>query len=199
RTGELPGGQAAVALPLLLRITGHTAGVNAVAFDSDGKTIVSGGADRSIRVWDASTGKERLKVADGRQEIGCVAIVPGSGVILAGQGVTVRALDPVSGRELYKLSGHNDAGRSIAVSADGRRAATGGDDRTVRVWDLLTLREIRRFTTHKAGVTGVALSADGKLALSGSRDQTLRLWEATSGKERVSFAVPRGPVLCVAL
>src|SRR5262249_7872617 len=62
RTGELPGGQAAVALPLLLRITGHTAGVNAVAFDSDGKTIVSGGADRSIRVWDASTGKERLKV-----------------------------------------------------------------------------------------------------------------------------------------
>src|SRR4029078_12249961 len=47
RTGELPGGQGAVSLPPLLTITGHTAGVNAVAFGPDGKTIVSGGADRS--------------------------------------------------------------------------------------------------------------------------------------------------------
>src|SRR4029078_4234778 len=51
RTGELPGGHAAVALPLLLTITGHVGGVNAVAFGAGDRTIVSGGADRSVRVW----------------------------------------------------------------------------------------------------------------------------------------------------
>jgi hypothetical protein len=199
RTGDLPGGHAAVALPALRTITGHAGGVNAVAFGADGKTIVSGGADRSVRVWDAATGKERLKVADGKQEVACLAVAPTTGVILVGQGVTVRGLDPVSGRELFKLTGHNDAVRAIAVSGDGKRAATGGDDRIVRVWDLTTAREIRRFTQHKAGVTGVAMTPDGKQVLSGSRDQSLRLWEASSGKEVRAFAAPRGPVLCVAL
>src|SRR4029079_16069115 len=105
-------------------------GVTAVAFGADGKALVSGGADRSVRVWDADTGKERLKVADGKQEVGCLAIVPTTGVLLVGQGGTVRDTDAVSGRELYKLTGHNDAVLSIAVSSDGKRAATGGDDRT---------------------------------------------------------------------
>ncbi len=199
RTGELPGGQAAVELAPLRILNGHTAGVSAVAFAGDGKSVVSGGADRTVRLWDPATGQERLRIGDGRHEVGCLAVLPGSGVLLVGQGVTVRGLDPLSGRELFKLTGHNDAVRSLAVSADGKRAASGSDDRTLRIWDLERAREVRRFNLHRAGVTGVALSADGKLVLSGSRDGTLRLCEASSGRELRTFAVPRGPVLCVAL
>ncbi len=199
RTGELPGGQAALALLPVRVLNGHTAAVTAVAFGKDDRLLVSGGADRTVRFWDVDTGQERFRGGDGRHEIGSLAVVPGSGVVLAGQGVTVRALDPAGGRELFRLTGHNDAVRCLAVSADGRRAVSGSDDRTVRIWDLERAREIRRFSQHRAGVTGVALSPDGKLVLSGARDGTLRLWESATGKELRSFVVPRGPVLCVAL
>jgi serine/threonine protein kinase len=199
RTGDLPGSYQPAPIREVRKLIGHTSTVTSVAFCEGGRLVVSGGADHTLRLWEASSGVEKMRLGDSRHEIGCVAVIPGSGIILAGQGVTVRGWDPTTGREVFKLSGHNDAVRSLAVSGDGKRAISGGDDRTIRVWDLERGREIQRFTRHRAGVTGVALSPDGKLALSGARDQTLRLWETANAKEVRSFNVPRGPVLCVAL
>jgi eukaryotic-like serine/threonine-protein kinase len=198
RTGDLPGGHQAVALTAARTLTGHTGVVVAIAFLPDGRTLVSGGADRTVRTWDVQTGREKLRFGDGKYAVGCLA-VSASGLVLAGQGVTVRGWDPATGREVLRLSGHNDAVRCVTISPDGRRAVTGGDDRTVRIWDLERGRELYRFSRHKAGVTGVALTADGRHVLSSSHDQTLRLWEAGNGQEVRSYPVPRGPVLCLAL
>lgn len=40
-------------------LTGHTSLVRSVAFSPDGKTLATGGADRSLRSWDPATGKGR--------------------------------------------------------------------------------------------------------------------------------------------
>jgi tRNA A-37 threonylcarbamoyl transferase component Bud32 len=199
RTGELPGGHEPAPVAELHKLTGHAGIVVAVAFCEAGRSVVSGSADHTLRLWDITSGREKLRFGESRHEVSCLAVVPGAALVLVGQGVTVRGYDIATGREVLKLTGHNDAVRCVAVSGDGKRAVSGGDDRTVRVWELERGREIHRFTRHRAGVTGVALSSDGKLILSGARDQTLRLWEAGTGRELHSFTVPRGPVLCVAL
>jgi WD40 repeat protein len=196
RTGELPGGHQPAPLRETRCLRGHVGPVTAVAFREDGRAVFSGGADRTLRWWDVGGG-ERGRFGDPRHEVGCLAVIPRTGHVLAGQGVSVRAWDPATGRELQRLTGHTDAVRGVAVSADGRQVVTGGDDRTVRLWDLPTGREIQRLGRHKGPVTGVALSPDGKLILSAGRDQALRLWEAGSGRELRTFGVPRGPVLCV--
>jgi tRNA A-37 threonylcarbamoyl transferase component Bud32 len=197
RTGGLPGGHTPDPIREAACLRGHGGTVGAVAFLPDGRSVVSGGADRSLRVWDLESGKERLRFGDARHEVACVAVNSGKGLVLAGQGVTVRAWDPASGNEVLRLTGHTNAVRSVAVSADGRLAVSGGDDRTVRTWDLQGGREVQRLARHKAGVAGVAVSADGRLILSAGRDQVLRLWDA-GGRELRTFVVPRGPVLCVA-
>jgi WD40 repeat protein len=196
RTGSLPGSYQAAPLREAACLRGHTGPVTALLFTPDG--LLSGGADRSLRLWELPAGREARRLGEGKQEVGCLALAPG-GLVLAGQGVTVRGYDLATGREVLKLTGHTDAVRALAVSRDGKRAASGGDDRTVRVWDLKSGREVLRLARHKAGVTGVALTADGRLVLSAGRDQSLRLWDTMGGRELRAFAVPRGPVLCLAL
>jgi WD40 repeat protein len=54
-------------MPVLQRILkGHTGGVNSVAFSPDGAHIVSGSSDKTIRIWDAATGKVVAGPFEGR-------------------------------------------------------------------------------------------------------------------------------------
>jgi hypothetical protein len=198
RTGVLPSGHQPAAVREARCFRGQAGAVVAVACAPDGRTALTGGADRTLRLWDLEGGGEIRCFGESPYEIGCVAVTPGSGHGLAGQGVGVRVYDLTTGREVQRLGGHIDAVRGVSVSADGCFALTGSDDRTVRLWDLQTGRELQRLTGHRGRITSVALSADGQLALSGDRDQGLHLWEAQRGRELRTFPVPRGPVLGVA-
>ena len=51
---------------------------------------------------------------------------------------------------------------SVAVTADSRRAVSGGLDGTVRVWDLETAAELRAIKGHQIFVFGVAVSPDSR-------------------------------------
>src|ERR1700677_2868150 len=63
---------------------------------------------------------------------------------------------------------------SVAVSPDGRRVLTGGDDRITRLWDVETGKELQRFEGHSNWVDAVAFSPDGRRVLTGSQDNTAR-------------------------
>src|SRR5262249_31314075 len=80
------------------------------------------------------------------------------------------------------FAGHSEPILAIAISADGKSALSGSEDRTVRLWEVSSGRELRRFEGHQAAVSGVAFAPDGRRAMSGSHDRTLRLWDIESGK-----------------
>jgi WD40 repeat protein len=80
------------------------------------------------------------------------------------------------GEELRSFQGDDRAVRCIAISPDGRRALSGGNDTILRLWDLTTGREVCRLHGHTMGVTCAAFSPDGRRAVSGSDDGTIRLW-----------------------
>ncbi|MCG6534830.1 MAG: WD40 repeat domain-containing protein, partial [Syntrophales bacterium LBB04] len=91
-----------------------------------------------------------------------------------------------TGREIRTLAGHESSVQSVAFSADGRYAISGGygGDDTIKLWDLSTGKEVKTLRGHSGGVSSVALSPDGRYALAGgSDDQTVKLWEVSTGRE----------------
>jgi WD40 repeat protein len=77
---------------------------------------------------------------------------------------------------LHSFAGHTAPVLIVAVSADGKRALSGGRDRTIRVWDLEGRRLLLALEGHTDAVTGLSFSPDGRHFVSGSLDKTVRLW-----------------------
>jgi hypothetical protein len=91
--------------------------------------------------------------------------------------------------------------QSVALSADGRYALSGGNDNKVRLWALETgdeLKELKCLPGHRGWVRSVAFSPDGSQAVSGSNDTTVRLWDLENGQPLKLFKEHRDAVLCVA-
>src|SRR5262249_41138224 len=73
--------------PALLRpLTGHTGEVTSVAFSADGRHIVSGSRDQTVKVWDARTGQERLTLKGHTVGVTSVAFSPDGKRIVSGSG-----------------------------------------------------------------------------------------------------------------
>ena len=157
----------------------HTDQVTSVAFSPDGRQIVSGSDDQTLRLWDVATGEEVRQLSGHTDQVTSMAFSPDGRQIVSGNGdQTLRLWDVATGEEVRQLSGHTGWVTSVAFSPDGRQIVSGSDDQTVRLWAAASGEELRQLSGHTDQVTSVAFSPDGRQIVSGSYDQTLRVWIA---------------------
>ncbi len=169
--------------PKILFQAGHTGAVTSVAFSPDGEYALTASDDKTLRLWDISTGRE-IRVFKGIKDyITSVAISQDGKYALTGSDdKIIRLWDISEGSQIRYFTGHTGAVTSVAFSPDDECAITGSDDKTLRLWDISSSKVIRVFKGHKSKVNTVAITSDNKYALSGSEDKTLRLWNLSNGK-----------------
>ena len=73
-------------------------------------------------------------------------------------------------------------GHGVAVTADGSRFATTGQDGTAKVWETSTGDALLTLRGHEGEVNGIAFSPDGALLATTGSDRTVRLWNGETGR-----------------
>jgi len=168
-------------------LQGHTDIVNSIAFSSDGRHIVSGSRDQTIRVWDAQTGAQVGNPLQGHtKSVNSVAFSPdGRHIVSGSRDQTIRVWDAQTGAQVGNpLQGHTKSVSSVAFSPDGRHIVSGSLDETIRVWDAQTGAWVGNpLQGHTWSVNSVAFSPDGRHIVSGSWDQTIRVWDTQTGAQ----------------
>jgi len=178
-------GVAAILLTLLFFFTLEKttdSNVNSVAFSSDGRQIVSGSDDKTIKLWDASTGSLIRTFSGHTYFVTSVAFSPDGRQIVSGSNEgTIKLWDASTGSLIRTFLGHSEGLSSVAFSPDGRQILSGSWDNTIKLWDASTGSLIRTFLGHSEGVLSVAFSPDGRQIVSGSNEGTIKLWDASTG------------------
>ncbi|HHB93130.1 MAG TPA: PKD domain-containing protein [Thioploca sp.] len=178
---------------------GHTDWIESVAFSSDGKLILSGSGDNTLKLWDANTGTEIYSFNDNTGPIWSVAFSPDNTQALAiFNDKTIKLWNVNSKTEIRSFIGHTDTIWSIVFSPDGKYILSGSGDKKLKLWDISSGKELRSFIGHTGIILSVAYSTNGKYALSGSVDNTVKLWDISSGIEIQSFIGHTNPVTSVA-
>ncbi|MDD5169491.1 MAG: caspase family protein, partial [Syntrophales bacterium] len=115
------------------RFIGHASDVNSVTFSPDGKYALSGSWDKTMRLWDLSTGKNLKTFTGHTGAVGSVAFSPDEKSAFSGSyDATTRVWDITTGKELVQFIGFA-GGEWVAITPEGYYNASPNGDRHLNV------------------------------------------------------------------
>lgn len=155
---------------IVINPMGHSAKVHNLIFTPDGNRIISISEDKTIRIWNATTGemlrKFESQIGDGWEGMLYASALSPDGKLLAVGGYPVSTekdnyiviIDIEKGVQVGTAIGHTNVINSLSFSGSGLYLASGSDDRTVRIWKMDGSPMLKSIATIPVGSTVSSLS-----------------------------------------
>jgi WD domain, G-beta repeat len=179
--------------------------VNCLAISLDGKLIVSGGSDRTIKIWYFVLSDERsidclATLKHHQLAVNAVGFNPiNSEVKFASVSSDRRVMlwGMESKTPLSILTAHTQAVKTLAFSPDGKLLATAGDDGLIMLWDLASRKLVRTLSAHRWTISALSFLNSSNTLVSASWDGNIKFWQVDSGQEIDCLSVHSAEVLAI--
>ncbi len=164
-----------------VKVVAADATFDCVTFSPDGRRLATGGADNTVRIWDAETARPLVDLVGHTGPVTNVAFSPdGRRLATASADTTVRLWNVDTGRLLATLRGHTGSVTAVAFTADGRLATASGS--AVRFWEARTGRSLGpAIRIGFLSFESAAFSSDGRI-LATANALAVDLWDAATGR-----------------
>ncbi len=168
---------------------GKTSPIVKMTLSRDRKVLGSLAEDGMLTLWNVATGKQTRTLNIGVQAASLSFDKEGRTLLLRYPNESVHVWDMQTATDLRKLGDLADHISTIALSADGHTAVTGGHHGALKVYDVDSAT-LQRSLSPVTGyhINSVSLSPDDKTVLSGQTDGICRAYNMATGLERRIFA-----------
>jgi WD40 repeat protein len=174
----------------------HPDAVLAAVASADGKSLITGSADKQVRIWALDNFQPKA-LAGLTQPAVAVATSPDGKLVSGGSAEkTVIVWTAADAKEHAKLATPAPV-QSLAFHADNKTLAAGLADGQVVIYDTAMKKDVKTLKTHAGAVTGLAFLPSGDL-LSGGADKTVQVWNLADGMSKAKLDTP-APVVGVSI
>ncbi|ETO30329.1 WD repeat-containing protein [Reticulomyxa filosa] len=163
---------------------GHFNSVNSIKFSPDCTKIISTSNDKTIKIWDITSGHELQELKGHFDHVKNAIFSPdGNMVVSCSNDNTIRLWDVESCTEIRQLNGHTRHVRSVQFSPNGKIIVSGSLDKTVRLWSVESGKEIKRLNENLDHINDVNFSPNGQQIAIASDDFAIRIWNVRSNNK----------------
>jgi WD40 repeat protein len=162
-------------------LRGGLSDVLGLAFSPDGRTLAttSGDGERSVRVWDLKTYRDRAVAGYPGPAPAVAFSADGRELATGGTNGAVNIWDAASLDSIAAVTESAEKVQAVAFSPDERMLATAGEDGSVRLLDAPSHRLLTTLTGPTKAVTGLAFSRDGRVLAGAGIDGVVGLWNVS--------------------
>eukprot|EP00667_Euglena_gracilis_P006840 EG_transcript_6900 len=164
----------------LVSYFGHEDVVLNAAFSTDGKYLATCSRDRTMILWDVTTGKQLFTFEHDKVVICCAFAYDGRFLASGCQDGVCRVWDVKKRREVVAFPDHDGIVVAIAACPTDVTVASAATDRTVRLWNGATGQVQRTLRGHQGLILACSWHADGAMLVS-TEEAVVRLWDAVAG------------------
>ena len=153
---------------LNMKLSGHRANLEAVAFSPDGKWLASGGWDNEMRIYKADTPKQWTEVRVHKSHRAAITSIAfskdGKFVASGSKDFTIQVYETETGKAVFSASDHKDAVTRVLFDAKSKFIMSSSVDGTIRMYDLLEPKnnEKPRFIKYTGPINSFVPAIDGR-------------------------------------
>lgn len=163
-------------------LTGHEADITTSAVSPDGRFLLTGSTDHTLRLWDLYQNRLMHVMRGHEGPVTSVSLFGGGRFAVSGSmDKSFRIWDLDEGACIRVLVEQESEITAAATGPDGRYGVYASADETLQLWNLMSQVPVRSFEGYTGYITSIDFTPDGVYAVTSGSDRTIRIWEIYSG------------------